>query len=321
MILTIRLLFAFLFIAIFIAIVVTLTLASKNKALIKASNELTKALNKNELKRNKEQLENVLMEGENDNQNIFYKLDVLIIQSGLKKKLPFLNSETFLIFTIIIGLATSIFLQHIIGIYIISIISFLFVCAFGYMIIYIIAGRKFIQTEQCIMQFVNLLDNYSKTSDDIIDIFGKISYYLDEPLRTAIIECHTEATNTGDISTSFRNLSTKIEHPKFKEIIRNLEICRKHEANYSTIIKDIRYNLKEYLKSKEERKAEEQTARISMAIMVVFGVIILTIINGFVTEGTVITVLMSSIIGQCIILYFIILLLVVLFNIIKVDKK
>lgn len=317
----VKLLFAFLFICIFSTIFTLLMLARKNKALIKASNELTKALNKNEQKRSKEQLENVLIEGENENQSIFYKLDVLIIQSGLKKSIPFLNSESFLIFTIFFGLIASIIAQKMLKAYLISVIVFVVFCAFSYMIIYIIAGKKFIQTEQCIMQFANLLDNYSKTSDDIVDIFGKISYYIDEPLKTAIIECHTEAINTGDISTSFRNLSTKIEHPKFKEIIRNLEICRKHEANYGTIVKDIRYNLKEYLKSKEERKAEEQTARISMAIMTLFGIIILYIVNGFVSEGTVLTILMSSFLGQCIILYFIILFLIVLFNIIKVDKK
>lgn len=317
----VRLLFAFLFVCIFSSISIVLMLARKNKALIKASNELTKALNKNEQRRSKEQIENVLVEGENENKNIFYKLDVLIIQTGLKKTIPFLNSESFLIFTILFGLISSIIAQKMFNTYLISIIVFIVFCALSYMIIYIIAGRRFIQTEQCIMQFANLLDNYSKTSDDIVDILGKISYYLDEPLKTAIIECHTEAINTGDISSSFRNLSTKIEHPKFKEIVRNLEVCRKHEANYGMIVKDIRYNLKEYLKSKEERKAEEQTARISMGIMAVFGVIILYIINGFVTEGTVITVLMSSLIGQCIILYFIILFLIVLYNIIKVDKK
>lgn len=317
----IYLMYAIIFVAVFFTIFNFFRMAKDNEAIQSASKGFAKAVGKNEQQRKKDLMENAILEGELNNTSFFYKLDVMILQSGLKRKIPILTTESFLFFELLLSLVSGVIVHRITGEFLVALIAAILLCSAVYVVIYIIAGQQYAQTERCIMQFANLLDNYSKTSDDIIEILGKIGYYLDEPLKTAVIECHIEAVNTGDITTAFRNLSVKIEHPKFKEIVRNLEICRKHEANYSTIIKDIRYILKEYLRAKEERKAEETTGRISMAFMLGIGAVILGFVNGFISKGTVFTVLMSSLIGQCILLYFVIVTIVIILNVIKVDKN
>ena len=65
---------------------------------------------------------------------------------------------------------------------------------------------------------------------------SKVCPYLDVPMRPALQECVSKARNTGNVEEALRNLELQIEHPQFRNLIRNLEICSRHEANYAETV-------------------------------------------------------------------------------------
>ena len=78
---------------------------------------------------------------------------------------------------------------------------------------------------------------------------------MTEPLRSKIAECCTQARITGDTSGALQDLSLKIGHEKFYEVIANLEIGSKYRANYTELIDSLRDDMRAYLRGREEDKA------------------------------------------------------------------
>ena len=181
------------------------------------------------------------------------------------------------------------------------------------------SGLNYEKVEGNILTFVNLLENYSQTNDDIVIIFGKTYEYLEEPLRGYIELFYEESISTGDVTKAFRNLENRIENTRFKEIIRNLEICSRHEANYQEIIKDCRYNLKEYLKFKQKKKAIIQNGRASLSMALGTSGFLVYMFSGFVPNLS--EILITSPIGNAIILYCIVIVAICIGMMLGFDRK
>ncbi len=131
---------------------------------------------------------------------------------------------------------------------------------------------------------MNLLENYSKTNDDILKIFGQVCPFLDEPLRSYVSDFYFSAVHDGDATRAFRNLEDSVGHEKLQEIIHNIEMCSKHEANYEDVIKDSRLSLSEYLGAREEKKAIVGNGRIEILMLLGASGICLGIFGGLVTN-------------------------------------
>lgn len=259
-------------------------------------------------------------DGNQDKINFLYRLDLLLLQSNLKKVFPFLNSEIYLIFMLCASAFGFVVTDVISSSYILGTVSSLLITLICYVILYFLSGLNYKKTENEILSFVNLLENYSKTNDDIISIFGKLYHYLEEPLKTAVEECYLEGRNTGDLSFALYNLSNRIEHPKFKEIIRNIEICTRHEANYAEIVKDNRELLREYIAMQKERKAIINNGRIEIGIILTCCMIMVSMLDSFMEQG-IWNILLHSSIGNGILLYCILVTFVSMFDMIAFDKK
>jgi Flp pilus assembly protein TadB len=158
------------------------------------------------------------------------------------------------------------------------------------------------------MTFINLLENYSSMEDELIAIFSRIQPFLTEPVRSAVEQCCIEAEMTGDKGRAIRNLEKRIEHEKFKELIRNLEICSRYEANYAEVIKDSRSLLREYLAAAKERKAILNNARIEIAMIIGCCGIVFWMMNDF-TQAGIISILLGNLAGNVILAYCILMLL------------
>lgn len=174
---------------------------NQNRALEKVNERLKKNIKKTgkAADKRKQQEETLRIEdGSQEKSSLFYRIDVSLAQSGLTKKFPFLNTELFLGIVIVsiaaaftAGTRYSLFA----GLTAAFLTGFLY-----YAIVYLLMAENYKKTEKQIVNFVDMLKNYSRTSDDILTIFKNVSLYLEEPLKSAVNKCCAEAAATGDLS-------------------------------------------------------------------------------------------------------------------------
>lgn len=257
--------------------------------------------------------------GNVEKENILLRLDKTINYSNIKKYIPFLNSNIY-IFTMVlfasIGLIIGTrFIDVTVGLLIAAII------VLAYIIILLgMANRSYKKVEENVITFMNLIENYAKTNNDLIAIMGKIYYYLDEPLKTQVQECYLLGQRTGDADMALETLQNSVEHRKFQEIIRNLMICSHYEANYEEVIEDSRKMLMEYLAGKRARAAMARNARIELSMLIGCCAMVIWMIGDFL-EDNIFLVLQETFIGKLILAYLIIVLGVVIFEIIFIGRS
>ena len=169
------------------------------------------------------------------------------------------------------------------------------------------------------MTFINLVENYSKTNNDLISIMGKVHYYLDEPLRTQVEECYYLGQRTGDVDLALDTLQRNVQHGKFKEIIRNLIICSHYEANYEDVVADSREMLLVYLAGKREVAEMARNARIELSLLLGACIVVFYMIQSFI-GGNIIALLQSNIVGTLILAYCALVVLAVIMNIIFIGR-
>ena len=110
-------------------------------------------------------------------------------------------------------------------------------------------------------------------------VLGQVSRYVEEPLKGALEECAYEAQTTGDSSLALLSMAERIEHPKIKELARNLEISIRYMADLTTLVDSSRRSAREYLRMEEERKGMLREAGINMALLLGMSVFALLTVD------------------------------------------
>lgn len=210
---------------------------------------------------------------------IFWRrLEQELHYSGLKRRMPFLTAE--------LGLACNLFVMSCVGVVLLwrrgiqSMLLGVFGLAVGeYLILYILKVRAFRSVNDNLMKFLDFLGNYSITAGELTGIFAQISKYMEEPLKTALEECSYEAQTTGDAGLALLSMSEKIEHPKFKELVRNMEISVRYCADFSLLVRNSRRMLQEYLRMRQERSGMLREAFINMMLLLGMSLMALFVVN------------------------------------------
>ncbi|MCU6763049.1 Flp pilus assembly protein TadB [uncultured Roseburia sp.] len=222
----------------------------------------------------------VMMEyGEQEKIPWIQKWDQYFVQSQIKKKLPFLNSQLYGLLLISAAAGGFLILIMIIqksgGKAAWTLLwpgAVLFAGSYGLKVLRL---RKLNQTERELLPFLNLVDNFSRSEQDLFRILERTGRYLKEPLRSAVIACSRQAVMTGNRYDAVWELIYQIQHPKFQEIIRNLEICSRNEANYSEVLRDMRQSLQHYIAARREEKEISKEGRIQTAFILLMGVVMM----------------------------------------------
>ena len=117
----------------------------------------------------------------------------------------------------------------------------------------------------------------------------------------------------GKIKLAFQNLADKIENVKFQQLIKNLEIASRHEANYKEVVSESRIILKGYFKNKEKRKELIRNGRIELVMMLLISTLVLKMVTDITpnlandifttTEGAIFVLIGIILIGACIWLF------------------
>lgn len=281
---------------------------------------MSQKLNDNASTRKTNEENIALEEGNVEKHNRMFQLDILLEQSGIKKYIKFINAEIFLILIVFVALISFVISYIFLSSSIICIAIAVIMAAATYFCVVILADNNYRKIEKQIMTFINILENYTKTTDDIIDVFGKVYPFLEEPLSSAVQECYTEAYSTGNYRVAFQHLQVKISHERLKEILRNLEICSRHEANYDVIVEESRNSMRDYLKSKKEQRVMAQNFASELLLYTVVGGVALSFVDKLIS-ASLMDLIFNTFIGNILVLVLAGVYIYSIFSIISISRK
>lgn len=267
-----------LFVSVALFMYFTVKTVLKSKKIEKIGKQIVKVAKTNEKIRQKEERQRQLLEGEAMERSFLSRIDRKISQAGLKEVGVFVTTETVLavcFLLTVVGIVLGGLFFGIAG----MIVGLVFGVLIPVLITSYFAGKRRKQLEAQLVPFLNLIDNYAKMDDDIISIFGKISIYLEPPLSNLLEETCAQTRMQGDSTQALKELSEKVGHPKMKEIIDNIEIASRHEADYSVVIEDERKIVANYLYDRKEKQGMIRNARIECLILLLVGALIVFMLS------------------------------------------
>lgn len=228
--------------------------------------------------------------------SVWYRLEQELNYSGWKRRLPFLTAELWMAGNLLVTALLTVLLSVGVG-WRRALLGIGVFWGAEYLVFYICKVRAFRSVNANLIKFLDFLGNYSVTAGELTGIFTQISKYVEEPLRSALDECSYEAQTTGDTGLALLVMAEKIEHPRFKELARNMEISVRYCADFSLLVNSSRKSLREYLRLGEERGSMLREAVINMALLLLMSCFTLVIVDGL-TEGSVWSLLWESLPGR-----------------------
>ena len=211
----------------------------------------------------------------NTRKGILFHLEQQLLYSGLTDKIPFLTPELWITGNLIL-----VALCYTIG----TILSnnwwlgFLIILIFEvsvYLLQNLLVLRNYNAVDRELLKFLDFLGNYSITSGEVSIILKQISGYLEEPLKSVLEECYYEAQTTGDTGMALLSMAEKVQHPKFKELVRNMEISMRYSADFTILVSQSRKSIREHMRMRQEQKALASEAWVNILILGAMTVIIL----------------------------------------------
>ncbi len=209
------------------------------------------------------------------NKGRLYRLEQRLLYSGLTKKIPFLSPEIYIVGNMLVALAVYVLIGVLSGNFWLGIPGAVLVVVVIYILQNLLIMKNYNATDEGMLKFLDFLGNYSLTSGEVTAVLSQISGYLEEPLKGVLEECYYEAQMTGDTSIALLSMAEKIQHPKFKELVRNLEISMRYSADFTVLVSQSRRSVREYMRMRQERKALASEAWVSIIILGAMTVVIL----------------------------------------------
>lgn len=276
-------------------------------------------------KKRMEDYKKVLLEyGAQEKIPVLQRWDQLFIQSGLNQWFPFLNGQLYGIFLLGISMAGLLFFTAWKSLD--EPVRFLFglvwagsVLGGGVLILKVLRGRRRHRTEEELLAFLNIVDNLSRTQQDLFQIFGTAARYLREPIRGTIRACSYHAAQTGNRYGAVQELLYRLDHPKFRELIQHLEICSRNEANFSEVLEDMRENISVYLANQNELRSIRREGRIQVLVILTMGVPMIGMLR--VMTQIPLTEMFHHLSGKCILCYWVCLLGLVFWQLLFAEER
>ncbi len=160
------------------------------------------------------------------------------------------------------------------------------------------------QVENELMSFINMIDNFSTSTDDIIYILERSSHYLGNVLRLAIQSCVSYARLSGNVSRALMRLSEQIEHTQFRRFIIALELASRSSCDYKQVVDDFRERTNENLSAIKKLDAVYSNCRAEVFTILFVGAFVIYMSLDLVGEmGGFFQVVNAHIFGQIIFVF------------------
>lgn len=270
-------------------------LLQKSKLITKKLKEAYQSMDAASLQRARENKRGLVFQ-EGKKRGWLDKYEHLFLYSGLKRRFPSITVEIWSV-CILLSSAGAYGVALLIGkdwfLSILAMAGDIFILIFLEMLL---AMKNYKAVDSNLMEFLNLLGNYSITAGEVTGVFHQISRYLEEPLQSALDECYYEAQTSGNTDIALLALADKIEHPKFKELISSIEVCARYSADFSLVVSNSRKIIQDAARARQERKALASEALVNIFLISVLSVVLLVIADQLV-EGSIWSIMLHTPIG------------------------
>lgn len=250
----------------------------KERLLFRVVERTEKAMEASTVQRAKDKRKSrVLPENRN---GILYELEKRLVYSGISERFPVVTPEIWILCNLILSMVIYFLMALFRARWWIIFLVILGVQIVLFGLVSLLMARNYNRTEGELLKFLDFLGNYSITSGEISSIFYQMSPYLEEPLRGALRECYYEASAWGDVSMALFALEDKLQHPKMKEIVRNLETTMRYSADYKILVNQSRKSVREYLRLRSERKSMMREAYINLLLLLGMTMVVFMSLEG-----------------------------------------
>lgn len=217
--------------------------------------------------------------------NLWYSMEQELHYSGWKRRFPFLTAERWLLGNVVLMAVCFLAGLLLSGSVIWACVTVVAVSACEAVLLWICKIREIRSVNENLLKFLNFLGNYSITAGEVTGIFHQVSRYVDEPMKSALAECCYEAQTTGDVEQALLSMAEKLEHPKFKELARNMEVSIRYCADFSMLVDGSRRSVREYLRLGEERKGMLREAVINMGLLLALSLFALFTVDSLIAAS------------------------------------
>lgn len=217
--------------------------------------------------------------GNIENKSIFYKLDRLILTSGLRKYMPWMNGEKYFFILILSVLCTVAAGLAITGNTYIALFIGAAIFVAIYAIVLALSGRIYNQIEDATSIFVSILSNHATGSTDIITIMQRSRASLQGTLYDLVGRFLLDAEKTGSSDLAFDYFRESIDNRQLKVILSNLKTCSRYQANYEEVLAQMMGQIAASLSAREDRKNILFSMKLTLIVISIASVIIVALIG------------------------------------------
>ena len=217
--------------------------------------------------------------GSIENNSILYKLDRLVLTSGIKNYLPWVTGEVMLLGMVMAAMAG--FFEG--AILFQNVFVAIFLTAAQAVAVYVffkaLSGKTYNEIEDGTAIFISILSNHAKGSSDIVTIMDNTVPALSGPLRGIVQKFVADAENTGNVDIAFDYMKESVDNRQLQTIIINLKNCMHYQANYEEVLVQMMGQIAAGLSAREDRKNILFSSKLTLVVISIMQVIIVWIIG------------------------------------------
>ena len=260
------------------------------------------------------------MYGTIENTSLYYRMDRLILTSGIRKYLPWLTGERYLLIlagAFLAGIFEGIAWKGnlLVGLFLGAVQT-----AALFLLVFAMAGRTYNEIEDATSVFVSILSNHAKSSTDIVTIMRETERSMDGPLQQLIRQFLLDAERTGNVDLAFDYMKESTDNRQLQTILVNLKNCMHYQANYEEVLSQMMGQIAASLSAREERKNILFSMKLTLAVISIASAFIVWVI-GKGLDIQVMAILTGNMIGQIILFVTGILYLFVVVKLFGTDKQ
>ena len=217
--------------------------------------------------------------GSVEKHSLLYRLDRLMLTSGMKNRIPWVNGEVFLL---------AVFAAAVLGFFagtalFSNVFAGIFMAAAQAAVLYgaalAMSGKVYNQIEDGTAIFVSILSNHAKGSSDIVTIMANTAEAITGPLKNLAEKFVSDAETTGNVDIAFDYMKESIDNRQLQTIIINLKNCSHYQANYEEVLVQMMGQIASGLSAREDRKNILFSSKLTLIVISITAVIIVWIIG------------------------------------------
>ena len=217
--------------------------------------------------------------GSVENHSLLYRLDRLMLTSGMKTRIPWVNGEVFLL---------AVFAAAVLGFFagtalFSNVFAGIFTAAAQAAVLYgaalAMSGKVYNQIEDGTAIFVSILSNHAKGRSEIVSSMRKTIPSRSGPVKRRREKFVSDSENTGNIDVAFDYMKESVDNRQLQTIIVNLKNCMHYQANYEEVLAQMMGQVVSGLSAREDRKNILFSMKMTLTVISIMAVVIVLIIG------------------------------------------